>query len=63
MRPLPDCPHCESAGTLEGVDTEARGVIVCVCSSCSKRCRVSPSGAVIHPVPEADIHGTLMDKD
>jgi hypothetical protein len=60
-RPLPSCPHCGLSGTLEAVGLEPREVIVARCSHCEKRCRVSPSGRVIHPVPEVDVNGTVID--
>jgi len=45
---LPDCPYCDTDQTLKACGAEPRGVKVCECASCGKRCRVSADGYVIH---------------
>lgn len=63
---LPDCPHrgCDANQTLEAVESEGRGVKVCVCNCCGKTCRVNADGEVIWPVvrdPKADVWGNQID--
>lgn len=42
---LPDCPSCDSDGTLE-IEWSEMGSTYCVCSCCAKRCRVDHDGRV-----------------
>jgi hypothetical protein len=63
VRPLPDCPACDAAGTLQPVRAEPRGVIVAACVCCARRCRVNAAGAIVdHCDPSAreDDRGSLL---
>lgn len=57
---LPDCPHCDSAATLEAESSEGYGVKRCWCNSCGKKCRVNADGEIVHQDRVTDIRGNQM---
>lgn len=61
MAPLPDCPHCDGADTLEPMEVESRGVVVAQCSCCSKRCRINADGEIVHRADVRDVSGVVME--
>ncbi len=42
---LPDCPHCDTASSLEVAWTEMDSQC-CVCTCCAKLCRIDRAGRV-----------------
>ena len=61
--PLPDCPRCSAASTLEAVDVEPRGVRRCVCSCCASVVRVAATGAIVHEPSQLDVRGNVLRDD
>lgn len=58
--PLPDCPWCDAANTLDVLWAEM-GTTYCACSCCGKQCRVDKHGAHRTNPPEFDVSGTVID--
>lgn len=57
------CPSCDTVDSLEPVESEGRGVIVYVCTSCAKRCRINAYGEIVHVPDRRDVSGTMMHDD
>lgn len=46
--PLPDCPSCDAAASLEKIRADAGGLIWCYCRVCSKTVLIDADGRIVH---------------
>lgn len=48
--PLPDCPKCDCAHTLQAFRADTKGLRWCECSGCNEVVLVDADGRIVHRV-------------